>query len=51
MERIAEIAAKKALELVYLEVGKTVLKRLAWLVGAAAVGLMIFLGQNHIDFK
>ena len=51
IERIAELAAKKALDKVYLDVGKGVVKRLYWIVGSAIVGFLIWLGQNHIDLK
>jgi hypothetical protein len=43
MDEIAERAAKRALELVYAEVGKSVLKKLFWYAGAAAIGLFVWL--------
>jgi hypothetical protein len=46
IEVIAERAAEVALEKVYTEVGKSVLKKIAWLAGAATVGLFMWLG-NH----
>ena len=43
VERIAERAATKAVakitDYVYIEVGKSVLKRILWLTGAAIVGV------------
>jgi len=49
MEVIAEKAARKALELVYAEVGKSVLKKLAWLVGLIIVGIALWLaGKGHL---
>lgn len=49
IEEIAERAAEVALNKVYTEVGKTVLKRLAWLTGAAVIGLSIWLtGHNAL---
>lgn len=51
IERIAELAAKKALEHVYAEVGKGVLKRIALVLGSAAIGLLMWLGREHIDWK
>ena len=46
MDKIAEKAARKALQIVYAEVGQNVLKKLAWLIGVAAVtGLMWFAGR------
>lgn len=43
MDAIAERAARKALEIVYAEVGKSVLNKLAWFVGLVIVGLLIWL--------
>lgn len=43
MDEIAERAAKRALELVYAEVGKSVLKKLFWYAGAAAIGFFVWL--------
>lgn len=40
---IAEVAARRALEIVYAEVGLNVLRRLAWLVGIATIGLALWL--------
>ena len=41
IEAIAERAAEVALNKVYTEVGKSVLKKLAWLTGAAVIGLAL----------
>ena len=52
LDDLAELAAKKALEKVYVEVGRSVLKKLAWLVGVVTVGLMLWLtGKGVIVFK
>jgi len=49
IEHIAERAAEVALNKVYTEVGKTVLKKLAWLTGAAVIGLAMWLaGHNSL---
>lgn len=49
IEAIAERAAEVALNKVYTEVGKSVLKKLAWLTGAAVVGLAMWLaGHNSL---
>jgi hypothetical protein len=49
MDMIAERAARKALEIVYAEVGKSVLKKLAWLVGIIVVGIAMWLaGKGHL---
>lgn len=47
IEAIAERAAEVALNKVYAEVGKNVLKKLAWLAGAAVIGLALWLAGNH----
>jgi hypothetical protein len=46
IEIIAERAAEVALEKVYTEVGKSVLKKLAWLTGAAVIGLAMWLSGH-----
>lgn len=46
IDAIAERAAEVALEKVYTEVGKSVLKKLAWITGAAVVGLFMWLGGH-----
>lgn len=46
IEHIAERAAEVALNKVYAEVGKSVLKKLAWITGAAVVGLFMWLGGH-----
>jgi hypothetical protein len=51
IERIAEIAAQKALDKVYVDVGKGVLKRAAWVLGAGIIALLMWLGKNHVTFN
>jgi len=46
IDEIADRAAQKALEKVYAQVGASVLKKLAWLVGVAVIGLVMWLGSN-----
>lgn len=46
IEAIAERAAEVAIEKVYTEVGKNVLKKLAWLTGAAVLGLAMWLSSH-----
>jgi hypothetical protein len=46
IEAIAERAAEVALNKVYTEVGKNVLKKLAWLTGAAVIGLAMWLTSH-----
>lgn len=46
IEAIAERAAEVAFEKIYQEVGKSVLKKLAWMAGAATVGLVMWLGGH-----
>ncbi len=40
MEQIAEAAAQKALQLVYAELGKGLVKKVFWFVGLAALALL-----------
>jgi len=47
IDAIAERAAEVALEKVYTEVGKSVLKKLAWLTGVAVIGLAMWLGSHN----
>ena len=47
IEAIAERAAVVALNKVYTEVGKSVLKKLAWLAGAATIGLAMWLAGHN----
>ena len=52
IDSIAERAAKKALESVYAEVGRSVLKKLAWLAGVAVIGLALWLiGKDSLPLK
>lgn len=49
IEAIAQRAAEVALNKVYADVGKSVLKKLAWLTGAAVIGLALWLaGHNSL---
>ena len=48
MDAIAEKAARKALQIVYAEVGQSVLKKLAWLLGVATVAGLMFLAGKEI---
>tara|TARA_B110000977_G_C11026861_1_gene473552 strand:- start:1093 stop:1290 length:198 start_codon:yes stop_codon:yes gene_type:complete len=43
---IAEKAAEKALEKVYADVGKSVVKKFLWISGAVAIGLALWLSGN-----
>ncbi len=47
IEAIAERAAEVAFEKIYKEVGKSVLTRLAWMTGAAVIGLFMWVGAGH----
>jgi len=42
MDAIAEKAARKALNIVYAEIGQNVLRKAAWLMGIAVVSAMMF---------
>jgi tetrahydromethanopterin S-methyltransferase subunit G len=46
IDEIAEKAAERALEKVYAQVGQNILKKITWLLGIAAIGLVMWLGGN-----
>lgn len=48
IEQIAERAADKAFERVYTQVGKSVLTKLAWFLGAAVIGLSMWLSGHGV---
>lgn len=49
IEHIAERAAKKVLNEVYIHVGKSVIRKAAWVVGIGVTALAIFLaGKGFI---
>lgn len=49
LDAIAEKAAKKALEHVYTEIGKSVVRKAVWLVGIVVLSLLLFLaGKNAL---
>ncbi len=49
IEAIAEKAARKALQIVYAEIGRNVLRKLAWLTGVVVIGLAMWLaGKNAL---
>lgn len=49
IDAIAEKAARKALQIVYAEVGRNVLRKLAWLTGVVIIGLAMWLaGKNSL---
>lgn len=48
IDDIATKAAHKALDLVYAEVGKSVLKRLAWIAGILVLSLLMFLAGKGV---
>ena len=47
IDKIAEKAAEKAFEKIYQNVGKSVLTKLAWIAGAAVLGLAMWLGGHN----
>lgn len=44
--RVAEVAAKRAIEIMAAEVGASVIKKLLWAVGIGVLGLLAFLGMK-----
>ena len=47
IEHIADKAAERAIEKVYTEVGRGVLKKLAWIVGVVIISALVWL--SHLD--
>lgn len=45
VDRIAEKAAERALEKVYAEVGKSVSKKLMWIMGVVSISLVVWLSS------
>lgn len=48
IEKIAERAAKVALDKVYQQVGQNVLTKLLWVIGAVSLSLMYFLAGKGV---
>jgi hypothetical protein len=49
VEAIAERAAEKALEKVYTSIGKSVVNKFLWLLGAASLAVLAWLnGAGHL---
>ena len=49
IDAIATRAAEKALDMVYQEVGKAVLRKLAWVLGVAAISVAMYLaGKGYL---
>ena len=52
VDMIAERAAQRALEHVYMEVGKSIVTKLFWLAGIVTVSLLLFMaGKGIIEVK
>jgi tetrahydromethanopterin S-methyltransferase subunit G len=47
IDAIVDRAVEKTFNRVYQEVGKSILTKLAWLTGAAVVGLAMWLGGHN----
>lgn len=47
-EEIADLAAKKVFDLIYAEIGKSVLKKFIWFVGIIAVAIFFYLARKGI---
>ena len=47
-EQIAELAADKAYDRFYLAVGKSVTKKLMWIIGAGAAAIWFFLEGAYL---
>lgn len=44
IDAIAERAAKRALQMVYEEVGKSAVRTILWVIGVATLAILAFLG-------
>lgn len=44
--RIAEVTAKRAIEIMAAEVGTSVIKKLLWAIGVGVLGLLAWLGMK-----
>jgi len=51
IDRIAEKAADRALEKVYANVGKSVARKLLWIIASVSLGLMVWLSSSGGLFK
>jgi tetrahydromethanopterin S-methyltransferase subunit G len=47
IDAIVDRAVEKTFNRVYQEVGKSILTKLAWLTGAAVIGLFMWLGGHN----
>ena len=47
IDAIVDKAVEKTFQRLYQEVGKSVLTKMAWLAGAAVIGLFMWLGVHH----
>ena len=47
IDAIVDKAVEKTLQRLYQEVGKSVLTKMAWLAGAAVIGLFMWLGGHN----
>ena len=47
IDAIVEKAVEKTFQRLYQEVGKSVLTKMAWLTGAAVIGLFMWLGGHN----
>lgn len=47
IDAIVDKAVEKTFQRLYLEVGRSVLTKMAWLAGAAVIGLFMWLGGHN----
>jgi uncharacterized membrane protein len=48
---IAEAAAKKAIEHVYMEIGRSVMKKIAWAIGVLVMGILLTIAGREVFNK
>ena len=51
IEMIAEKAAEKALLKVYANVGRGIINKLAFIIGACVIGVLLWMGGKGINLK
>lgn len=51
IDKVAKRAVDLAFQQMYEEVGKSVLRKIVWAIGAGVFGLLVLLSSKGVDFK
>lgn len=51
IDKVAKRAVELAFRQMYEEVGKSVLRKIVWAIGAGVFGLFVWLSSKGVDFK